>query len=111
MFQALADVRAGLYGASSEKLKVVAKKAIPRLSLEGVSRAKLLHELEKYLINLDKEEDGGLAILKDISSKLDMKSGVVSKEPGTVPSHLCQLGKKTLRLMAVLEKVHHVLDT
>lgn len=48
MFQALADVRAGLYGASSEKLKVVAKEAIPRFSLEGVSRAKSLHELEKW---------------------------------------------------------------
>ena len=40
---------------SSENLKRVAKKVIPRFSLVGVSRAKLLHELEKYLINLNRE--------------------------------------------------------
>ena len=46
----------------------------------GVSRAKLLHELEKYFFNINREYDGGLAILKDISNTLDMKSGVVRKE-------------------------------
>lgn len=52
-------------------------------------------------------EDGGLAVLKDISNKLDIKSGVVNCHHPNRP----QLGKKTLRLMVVLETVHRVLDT
>ena len=45
---------------------------------------KLLHELEKYLGNLDKEPDGGLSIMKDMCSKLDVKSSVLKKDPATV---------------------------
>ena len=49
VFQAIADVRIGLYGSPLEKLKELAKVSIPLFSLEGVSRAKVTAENLRHI--------------------------------------------------------------
>ena len=78
LIEAFADVRAALYGSSVEKIRLVAGKALTGFDPAKASRVKVLHELEKYLGNLDKETDGGLSILKEILATLDTKFSVLA---------------------------------
>ena len=57
LIQALADVHAGLYRSTVEKVRSLAKEAIPAFEYDTASRAKILQKLETLLSKLDKEPD------------------------------------------------------
>ena len=79
VLEAYAEVRPSPYGLSPEQLKEVTKESLPgpAFSIEGASRAKLLHAIENFLISLEKEADHGLSMLCELKTKLvDSKSKV-----------------------------------
>ena len=80
VIELLADVRSKLYGASEAELKVVVQLTTPAFDPSGQSRASVLSVIEKYLVNIDKEEDGGVASLKTLCEKLKMKP-ITAKKP------------------------------
>lgn len=80
----LADVRAQLYCAPVEKLKLWAGKFAPLFDSAEASRAKTLNVLEDFLANVAKEEDGGKASLTDILKQLKLTIKVEENEEGKV---------------------------
>lgn len=84
ILQMLADVRAQLYCAPVEKLKLWAGKFAPLFDSAEASRAKTLNVLEDFLANVAKEEDGGKASLTDILKQLKLTIKVEENEEGKV---------------------------
>lgn len=80
----LADVRAQLYCAPVEKLKLWAGKFAPLFDSAEASRLKTLNVLEDFLANVAKEEDGGKASLTDILKQLKLTIKVEENEEGKV---------------------------
>ena len=79
VIELLADLRLKLYVATEKELKEVVKLTTPAFDTEGQSRASVLSVIEKYLANVDKEEDGGVASLKQLGEKLKIKPITVKK--------------------------------
>ena len=73
----LVDVRSKLYGVTESELKKVVKLTTPGFNPEGQSRASVLSVIEKYLTNIDKEEDGGVTSLKTLCETLKVKTVMV----------------------------------
>ena len=79
----LVDVRSKLYGPTESELKKVVKLTTPGFNPEGQSRVSVLSVIEKYLTNIDKEEDGGVTSLKTLCETLKVKTVMVQKAEET----------------------------
>ncbi|MES9879783.1 MAG: hypothetical protein ABW185_02755 [Sedimenticola sp.] len=78
VLEMVAGVRARLYVASEEEVKLVAKHLVPKFETDSATRAKTLSVIEEYIGTLGKEADGGVSILKEISKLLDKTEKIVT---------------------------------
>lgn len=69
----LADLRSKLYVATEPEIKEVLKSVKPLFDSGGKSRATILAEIEKYLLNLDKEPDKGVTKVTELCDLLKLK--------------------------------------
>lgn len=79
LVELLVDVRSKLYGATETELKEVVKLTTPGFDPVGQSRASVLSVIEKYLANVDKEEDGGVSSLQTLCETLKVKPVIAKK--------------------------------
>ena len=84
ILQLYADVRAKVYTATEDTLKIVVAKYAPLFDSTEASRAKTLSVIEEFLGKLPKEEGGGKDILKEMMELLTVK---VKDEPETEKKH------------------------